>query len=161
MDRQTDNLIHILPVDPYQQEAAGLMEELSRCLEAITGDSGQSSFQPEDVCGERAVFVIARDAAGKAVGCGAIRPLQEEIAEVKRMYAGEPGRGIGSRLLAYLEQQAVSFGYTALWLETRLVNHAAVAFYERQNYHRIDNYGHYAGHPESVCFEKRLAIHQE
>ena len=141
---------------PYCGDAVMLMQELSRQLRAMTGDSGNASFDAGDVCDERAVFAIARDQDGNGVGCGAIRPISKTTAEVKRMYTREKGRGIGRLLLAFLEECAYNMGYHSLCLETRLVNQGAVAFYEKNGYGRIPNYGKYINRPECVCFEKRL-----
>lgn len=141
--------------NPDSPDAARLMDELSDALKAITGDSGRSSFSTEDACGPRSIFVIAcRD--GEAVGCGALRPIDDDIAEVKRMYAKQKGMGIGTKILSYLESKAREMGYSALRLETRRINRNAVLFYEKSGYHRIPNYGKYADRPEAVCFEKQL-----
>lgn len=141
---------------PLSADAALLMEELSATLARITGDSGQSSFDAQDVTGDGACFAIARDAQGAALGCGALRPLQEGVAEIKRMYARPGTRGVGSAVLAFLEQEARRLGYRAVWLSTRRVNGAAVAFYHKRGYQVIAGYGKYLGNPVSVCFAKRL-----
>jgi len=140
--------------DPADPEARALLDELSAALQAITGDSGRSSFSADDVRGPRSCFVLARDGAtGSALGCGALRPLQDDVAELKR-----PGsQGVGAALLHHLEAQARALGYQALWLETRAVNARALAFYERQGYRRMANYGRYVGRPEAVCLCKELA----
>jgi GNAT superfamily N-acetyltransferase len=91
-------------------DAIQLMDDLSDTLESITGNSGRCSFNLSDVCGERAVFAIARNQDGEAVGCGAIRPIDENTAEVKRMYAKEKGRGVGTKVLSYLETKAQELG---------------------------------------------------
>ncbi len=132
------------------------MSELSAALARITGDGGRASFDPDDVRGPKACFLVAWDKAGQAVGCGALRPLDTDIAEVKRMYARPGTSGVGAAILAHLETAAADYGYRAIRLETRLINARAVAFYERHGYRRIANYGKYAGRPEAVCFEKRL-----
>ncbi len=137
-------------------DATALMGELSEALAAITGNSGRSSFSPEDLDDPRAMFALARDEAGRAVGCGAIRPYGETTAEVKRMYARQKGSGVGSLLLSFLEEQARALDYTALQLETRKINQGAVGFYLARGYRVIPNYGKYAGHEEAVCFEKAL-----
>jgi len=146
----------VTPTDPTAPESVALTKELSAALAAITGDSGKSSFDPADVRGENARFVIAHNAAGHAIGCGAFRPLQPGIAEIKRMYSRPGNPGTGSAILSFLEREAVALGYHALWLETRLVNRRAVEFYERRGYARIANFGKYVGNPAAVCFEKRL-----
>jgi ribosomal protein S18 acetylase RimI-like enzyme len=148
--------ITIREEDPDTPDAIQLMEELSKALEAITGNSGWSSFDPKDVCVPHAVFVIARNQDGEAIGCGAIRPLNEYTAEVKRMYARTKAMGVGTRILSCLEEQARKLGYSVLRLETRLVNQRAVSFYESKGYHRIPNYGKYSNNSEAVCFEKKL-----
>ncbi len=158
MSQSANPSIIITPTDPYTAEAQELIAELSAALETITGNSGRHSFQPSDVCVPRAIFVVARDRDGTLVGCGAFRPMTATVAEVKRMYARVKTQGVGSAVLRYLETAAVTMDYTAFRLETRLVNQKAVAFYERHGYRRIPNYGHYIGHPESVCFEKELCM---
>jgi hypothetical protein len=69
--------ISIKEEDLNTPDAIHLMDELSDTLESITGNSGRSSFSPSDVCEERAIFVIARNQDGDAVGCGAIRPIEK------------------------------------------------------------------------------------
>ncbi|MDF2911686.1 MAG: acetyltransferase [Sporolactobacillus laevolacticus] len=145
----------ILKRDSNEPDALELMNELSKVLEKITGSSGRGSFNIEDVRSPRSLFAVAY-LQEEAVGCGAIRPIDETTAEVKRMYARLSGKGIGSALLDYLEIEAQKMGYTKLILETRVINRKAVLFYESKSYKRIQNYGKYANRPESVCFEKKL-----
>ena len=149
-------MIACASADPDCMEARGLIAELDAALAAICGDSGSASFDANDVRGPRAVFLLARDASGVAVGCGALRPLEADVAEVKRMYA-RPGGGAGIHLLSELERRARAFGYRAIWLETRRVNGRAVAFYERNGYRVIPNYGKYVGREDAVCLGKLLA----
>ena len=142
--------------DPAGADALALVAELSAALTAITGAGGQASFDVSDVRGPRACFALARDAHGRALGCGALRPMEADVAEVKRMFARPGTRGVGSAVLRFLEGEAARCGYVALRLSTRRVNERAVAFYERHGYRRIPGYGRYAGSEASVCFEKAL-----
>ncbi|ELX10058.1 acetyltransferase GNAT family [Janthinobacterium sp. HH01] len=148
--------IQLQTEDPAARDSLLLMEELSTALEAITGDSGNASFDVNDVYGPAGCFVVARDASGHALGCGALRPLEPGVAEIKRMYARHGTSGVGSAVLRFLEDEALAMGYQAVWLETRLVNRRAVDFYEARGYQRIANYGKYIGNPLAVCFEKQL-----
>ncbi len=148
--------ISVSAEDPAGTDAIALVAELSAVLTAITGASGQASFDVSDVRGSRACFALARDAHGRALGCGALRPLDADSAEVKRMFARPGTRGVGSAVLRFLEAEAARLGYVALRLSTRHVNQRAVAFYERQGYRRIPGYGRYAGSEVSACFEKAL-----
>lgn len=145
-------MIVVMTEDPGTSDAVVLLDELSAALQTITGSSGTASFDASDVRVENARFVVARNGNGQPVGCGALRPLATDVAEIKRMYSRVPG--VGAAVLAFLEQEAQQLGYTALRLETRAINEKAVAFYERHGYVRISNYGKYAGKAEAVCFEK-------
>lgn len=148
----------IIETFPDTPDALNLLDELSQSLESITGSTGKNSFNPEDVYVPRSLFVVAYDEDGEAIGCGAIRPINDDIAEVKRMFAKIKTSGVGTEILSYLETKAKTMGYSAIWLETRLINERAVSFYEKRGYHRISNYGKYENNPEAVCFEKRIIL---
>ncbi len=90
------------------------------------------------------------------MGCGALRPIDADTAECKRMYAMPGTTRVGTAVLLHLEQRAVAFGYAQVWLETRRVNARAVAFYLRRGYAPIPHYGKYQGQPQAVCFGKNL-----
>lgn len=146
----------IIATHPNVPDAILLMNELSQSLESITGSTGRNSFNLKDVYAPRSLFAVAYSEDGKAIGCGAIRPINEDIAEVKRMFAKTKAIGVGTAILNYLEIEAKKMGYSALWLETRLINKLAVTFYESRGYHHISNYGKYVNNPEAVCFEKNI-----
>jgi GNAT superfamily N-acetyltransferase len=146
-------MLRLASVDPDSLDARRLVAELDAALAAITGDSGASSFDPQDCRGAGAVFVIAYDAQGAAVGCGALRPLEREVGEIKRMYA-RPGSGAGAAILAELERHAAACGYHRLSLSTRRVNVLAVDFYARHGYREVPPYGRYVGRPVSICLGK-------
>lgn len=143
---------------PTTADANMLLEELSLELEQITGNSGKHSFDISDISDTRAVFAVARDQSGQAVGCGALRVLSDDIAEIKRVYSRIKQSGIGKEIVGFLEKKATELGYVSIYLETRLINENAVSFYERLGYQRIPNYGKYQGNSEAVCFEKRLVM---
>jgi len=140
--------------DPEHDDARVLVEELSDVLALITGASGKASYSTDDARVARSLFVVARGEDGRMLGCGALRPLDGDVGEVKRMYARPGTKGVGAALLAYIEHEARALGYRELWLETRRINTRAVAFYIGHGYVEMPNYGKYAGRPEAVCFRK-------
>ena len=142
--------------NPDSADATLLIEALSIALTKITGSSGVSSFNLQDVREDRARFVVARTVAGTPVGCGAFRPISAVVAEVKRMYAAPDTSGVGRAVLRHLEDEARSVGYSELWLETSRVNERAISFYQRNGYVYIPNFGKYAGKPEAVCLGRAL-----
>ncbi|WP_312757790.1 GNAT family N-acetyltransferase [Pantoea brenneri] len=149
-------MITVEKADPSAPDSLDLIEKLSAELAAITGDSGKRHFTSESLLGERSLWVVARNKQGNAVGCGAIRPLANDIAELKRMFSDRSSAGIGHALLTFLETTARGMGYRELWLETRRINHRAVEFYSKNGYSVIENYGPYIGRGEAVCFAKTL-----
>ena len=149
--------IRVALEDPAGVDAQALVAELSAVLEALTGATGQASFDPGDVRVARAGFALARDAQGRALGCGALRPMTDDCAEIKRMFARPGTHGVGATLLRFLEQRAADWGYATLRLSTRRVNQRAIAFYLRHGYRPIAGYGRHAHSDASQCFEKRIA----
>ncbi|MFN0156393.1 MAG: GNAT family N-acetyltransferase [Gaiella sp.] len=96
---------------------------------------------------------------GVPVGCGAIRSLSGNRAEVKRMFVdtGKRGLKLGAAILDQLEQEAVALGATELVLETGIRQQAAIGLYERAGFERIPLWGEYLDSPEtSVCYGKQL-----
>lgn len=149
-------MITVEKSDPFSPDSCSLIEKLSAELAAITGDSGKSNFTIDSMDGDRSLWVLARNEKGDATGCGAIRPLTENIAELKRMFSDRSAPGVGKALLSFLETSAKNMGYTEIWLETRHVNHKAVNFYKNNGYVLIENYEPYIGRDEAVCFSKVL-----
>lgn len=95
---------------------------------------------------------------GHAVACGAWQPLEDGVAELKRMYVrpAHRGQGIARALIVALEEEALAAGRPTLRLETGSYLTAAIALYQSAGYRQIPVYGEYVGNPLSVCFEKRL-----
>ncbi|MEV4760500.1 GNAT family N-acetyltransferase [Micromonospora sp. NPDC049559] len=106
-----------------------------------------------------AVFLVAVDtASGEAVGCGALRRLDRDSAEVKRMFVtpATRGSGVATRLLRALEEAAVARGWRTLRLETGTAQPDARRFYQREGYREIPLFGSYVGSTLSVCYEREL-----
>jgi putative acetyltransferase len=115
------------------------------------------NLKPEHLAPGIGTFLVARD-GGQAVGCGALRRLDEATAEVKRMYV-EPaarGRGVGAVVLERLEAAARELGVEKLVLETGIYQAEAIALYRRAGFRPVPCWGEYAGTLTSVCFEKEI-----
>jgi len=145
----------IKSVEATDYDATCMMAALSSELKQITGNSGRSSFNIEDMDNDRSLFVVAYETE-KPVGCGALKQIDNTTAEIKRVYAQVKGVGVGKEIVRYLEQQAILLGYQKLLLETRKANERAIAFYTKQGYNVCQNYGKYQGRSEAICFEKVL-----
>jgi putative acetyltransferase len=152
--------LNFVAVDPRGNDAQRLLAALTEEIAAMYADRGQDGtggFALADVEVPRAVFVLAY-ADGEPVGCGALRPYEDDIAEVKRMYTVPSwrGRGVAAAVLAELERRARAFAYPTMRLETGDRQLGAIRLYERSGYRHIPAFGPYVVWDDSVCFEKPL-----
>jgi len=150
-------LIDIKKEKPDSPKALQLIKALSIEIGTRYGEDGTGNFNPNELNIEKSCFVIAWHDQ-KAVGCGAVRPLENKIGEVKGMYVVPEmrGKGVSKKILIELEKFAKEFGYEKIWLETGVLQPEAVGLYEKDGYKRIKNYGIYFNNPLSICFEKLL-----
>jgi len=150
----------IRPISPYNPIAQTLIAELTAEMRALYNDEedGAGRFNPADVDVPRAVFLVAF-ADEMPIGCGALRPVDTQTAEVKRMYVRPlaRGQGLSRRLLDALEQCGRDFDYQRIILETGHPQASAVSLYKTSGYDVIANYAPYVGDPDSICFEKILS----
>ncbi len=142
-------------------DAARLIAALNAELKATFPEPGATHFSLSSAqvgAGDGAFLVAYHDEV--AVGCGAVRRLDETTAELKRMYVDPSvrGRGIGRALVEALEREARLLGVTKVVLETGTRLTPAMKFYEAMGYARIPLFGEYLSSPDtSLCFGKSLA----
>jgi GNAT superfamily N-acetyltransferase len=123
-------------------------------------EPGATHFRldPDEVAQGRGVFlVIYQDDV--PLGCGALRIIDPQTAELKRMYVSPAarGRGLGRRLVAALEHEARALGVRRLVLETGVRQEAALALYRATGFRPIPLFGEYRRSPEtSICLGKEL-----
>ncbi|MBU2697788.1 bifunctional helix-turn-helix transcriptional regulator/GNAT family N-acetyltransferase [Pimelobacter sp. 30-1] len=89
-----------------------------------------------------ATYVVATS-DGEPVAYGGVRPvIDDETAEIKRMWVHGDwrGAGLGSRMLRHLEALAADQGYRRVVLDTNGTLVEAIAMYERSGYTRIERY---------------------
>ena len=139
---------------------SGLIGRLNDQLAAMY-EPGQNHFglDPESVTGDRGVLLRATY-DGVAVGCGAVRRIDEGRFEVKRMFVDPSARGlkIGAALLDQLEAHARRLGARELVLETGTRQAAALGLYAAAGFVPTPLWGEYLLSPEtSRCFAKPLS----
>ena len=116
------------------------------------------NFKAGQIADGRGAFLVARY-KGRAIGCGAIRLLDDATAEVKRMYV-EPelrGRSVGRMVLDALERTAREMGVRRLVLETGIHQQAAITLYLHAGFQQCDCWGEYLTSPTSVCYSKEIS----
>jgi len=136
-----------------QRCVASYFEELDKRFEnGFDPGSGGYAGKPADASG---TFLIAR-LHGRAIGCGALKPLDATTGEIKRMWVAPEARGLGvaRRLLAALEAEARALGMSRVVLDTNRSLLEAQAMYRKAGYRDIERYNEnsYA----DFFFEKRL-----
>jgi putative acetyltransferase len=133
-----------------------LVKELDAELRIKDGD--QHGFYSQYNKIDKIKYVIVAYDEDQPVGCGAIKELDADSMEVKRMFVphDKRGKGIASIILKELENWAQELNYKKCVLETGKRQPDAIALYTKNGYKLIPNYGQYIGVENSVCFEKGL-----
>ncbi len=151
--------IVIHPADPQGADALGLLHEASidaRALypEAFAGITAAATNGPLVAGGVYLVGTVD----GRPVACGALHPLGDAVAEVRRMYVHREHRrrGFARAVLSRLVDEAARLGYRRLLLETGDRQQPAMALYEASGFVRIAPFGNHVDDPTSVCYERRL-----
>ncbi|MGJ8735896.1 GNAT family N-acetyltransferase [Zobellia laminariae] len=135
---------------------SGLVAKLDAYLSHTDGDEHDFYHQYNGI--ESLNHVVIAYLNDVAVGCGAIKRVDSDSVEVKRMYVSPEtrGQGIASLLLKELEEWATELKYKNCILETGKRQPEAIALYTKNKYEEIPNYGQYEGMENSVCFKKTL-----
>ncbi|WP_222264783.1 GNAT family N-acetyltransferase [Modestobacter marinus] len=137
-------------------EVARLTTEQQAELRARYDGAGESGRPPS--ASDVAVVLLARDDAGTPIGCGALRPLGDGEAELKRIYVVPAARrrGVSKLLLAGLEVEALSRGWTTRRLQTGPRQPEAVGLHTRAGYEPAAAFGHHGDDQDSLFLARGL-----
>lgn len=91
------------------------------------------------------------------IACVALRPLNETMAELKRMYVkpAHQNKNIAGEMLGLIEKFALSAGYRYIKLDTLSSMLPAMNFYKKNGYTETEPY-YYNPNTNTVYFEKKL-----
>lgn len=108
---------------------------------AFQGFEAELAALPGDYEPPRGRLLLALDGADP-VACAALRPLDAETAELKRLYVRPThrGLGLGRRLSELLIEAARAEGYTAIRLDTLPSMGDARTLYARLGFREIEPY---------------------
>lgn len=142
---------------PDQPEVIALITELDAYQDTLYPPESRHALDLAALTQPHVLFAVARDAARRAVGCGAI-VLNADFGEIKRMFVSPAarGQGLARRLLERLEAEAAARGCALLRLETGPFQPEALGLYARCGYVRCGPFGGYADDPLSVFMQKTL-----
>ncbi len=102
--------------------------------------------------------VVVAYAEGDPAGCGAFKPYDTEIVELKRIFVTAEYRrkGLAGLILRELELMAKAKGFRTAILETGVLQPEAIQLYRKAGFEIIPNYEPYIDSINSVCMQKRL-----
>lgn len=139
-----DEAIVIEPGDPKSGEVQGLLAAYFAEIQAAFGydDAHGAPTEPEDFTPPHGQFFVVRADNRPAVGCGGVRLLDADTAEIKRMWLHPSmrGRGAGWRLLNVLEAEAVRLGARRGVLDTNATLTSALALYRAAGWVEVEKY---------------------
>lgn len=95
---------------------------------------------------------------GDVLGCIALKRLAPGVAEIKRLYVVQQGRGlgVGKALVAAILKEAARLGYREIKLDTLPHMIQAIALYRSFGFVSIAPYGSFP-YPGLLCFGRSLA----
>jgi GNAT superfamily N-acetyltransferase len=132
------------PCDPQEPPAAELLAEMAQELNALYWTSSRLDLPPvhaDELRPPDGIYLVAWQGA-RAVAGGAVRRMEADVGEIKRMFVRPDARsqGVAGALLAALEAGARSLGYRRVRLDTGPKQVHAISLYERAGYVPIDPY---------------------
>jgi ribosomal protein S18 acetylase RimI-like enzyme len=94
---------------------------------------------------------------GDVLGCIALKRLAPDVAEIKRLYVVQQGRGlgIGKALVTAILKEAARLGYREIKLDTLPHMTQAIALYRGFGFAPIAPYGSFP-YPGLLCFGRSL-----
>lgn len=105
------------------------------------GFSQELATLPGNYAPPKGCILLAED-SGRMAGCVALRPLEDNICEMKRLYVNSDyrGQGIGRLLAISVIERARAAGYKKMRLDTVASMEAARALYYSLDFRNINAY---------------------
>ena len=138
----TAAMVDMRPVDPLHPDARhcvrAYVAELNRRSDSGYDPSKGVSAEPHELRPPAGVFLVA-SLHREPVVCGAVKHHADAASEIKRMWVAESvrGLGLGRRLLARLETEAIRSGATTARLETNGALTEAIGLYRAAGYREV------------------------
>jgi putative acetyltransferase len=130
---------------PDQPDVIALLTALDDYLATLYPPEDNHILSVQELLHPSIAFFVAR-ADATAVGCGALRVLNGDQGEIKRMYVSPALRGqrIGVKLLDAINAKAAQRGLRELLLEAGTHQPEALRLYINAGYEFCDAFGEYA-----------------
>nr|WP_297274407.1 GNAT family N-acetyltransferase [uncultured Agathobaculum sp.] len=147
-------------VDAENADFLALVQQLDEYYFQVVGEVHRRYAKYNDPHLLDARMVVYQE--GEPAGCGAWKKIDEQTAEIKRIFVAPDFRrqGVASKLICALERDAAAHGYTRAILETARTTDDSAALYHKLGFREISYYGSPAGAENCRCFEKMLAVEE-
>jgi putative acetyltransferase len=153
--------VRIIEDDLETPAVIRLLEEHLEDMHAITPPESVHALALERLKAPEITFFAAWD-GDHLLGCGAIKVLDEDSAEIKSMRTASAhrGRGVASQILEHLIALAIRRGYRTLLLETGSMTEFEPArrLYGKYGFVERGPFGDYTPDPNSTFMEKTLPL---
>ena len=151
----------IKEVDPQGKDALALLRQAAAEARELYPEfsAPDAPWPTNPPTPNRGTYLVAY-LEGEPVACGGLRPLDDAVVEVRRMFVVKHARrrGLGRAILRALEEAAGGFAYKSMRLETGNRQLPAMALYASDGFARIEPFGEYVNDPTSVCYQKGVQI---
>ncbi len=147
-------MINLLRTNSKNPDFVNLVKSLDAELAIRDGD--EHEFYDQFNAIDTLKYAVVAYQKNVPISCGAIKEIDSETIEIKRMYTvpEHRGKGIASQVLHELENWTRDLAFKRCILETGKKQPEAIALYNKSGYERIPNYGPYVGVENSLCFQK-------
>jgi GNAT superfamily N-acetyltransferase len=127
-------------LSPARELIAAMVAEMNELYGDIEGPNVPSA-KPADFAPPHGTFLVGYD-EGEPICAGGLKRLDEQAAEIKRMYVAPAARrrGVARALLEALEDAARARGYAVVRLDTGLRQPHAMALYRSAGYVDVGNF---------------------
>lgn len=153
-----DPVIEIMAVTTLDDGIVQMVGKLDALMNELYPPESAHLTPPEELsAGDNRFFAVKVD--GKLMGCGAIRVVGQDYAEIKRIYVDPSSRGLGlaKAILNRLESESRLLGLFEMKLETGISQPEAISLFERCGYAQVPAFGDYPiNDPYSYFMQKTL-----
>ncbi len=149
-------MTELLRTNSKNPDFISLVNSLDEELAVKDGDD--HAFYDQFNAIENLNHVVILYSNGKPSACGAIKKINSNTVEIKRMFTLTDfrGNGLASKVLLELEKWAKELSFDECILETGKYLFDAIRLYEKNGYLCIPNYPPYEEAVNSQCFAKQL-----
>ena len=143
-------------VGPDSQDYAMLAQKLDEYYFELVGDIQFKYAEVNKPHNMNAVCVVYE--GDEPIACGAWKKIDDETAEIKRIYVLPEHRrkGAASMIVTAMEADAAKTGRKRFILETARTTADSASLYVSLGYEEIDYYGSPAGAENCRCFKKEI-----